>query len=613
MQFQKGRRLNNKSKRLPFMAAWSFLFVFAGLERFLVCWFPDQVFLVAEILIVSALGIVLWQWRRFSMPKDPILIGFGVFVIIRSFFPNFDVDSLNYHLTGVRWLIEKHTLASFQHRPDGLNIHFAWLGFEDFLTIPWATRPEFPLIAGIMGGVTKLLTMGTIASIIPRATIGLRYIAVFLLLIDDHFLFSGQNRFVFINPALIGLFAASMWLAWRTLFGHQRSFWNSVALTFGILSCKFHGIYLAGFVGLLLILGLLRRSFQKKHLFKKPNFQEKLALISGIILCSSVYGLNWIQYGDPLFPFLKNKLGGEPLIRTLDYLGVFGAFSFWDALKNPLRTMIYPGVIALKAAAVLLIPALLICPFVKKKRFIGFACVAFCTSLIWIAIAHSTLEDSRFARYAFGLTTLGLCFFAIALVNALKRVLPKISQIHFLHFFLGAVLLTWTVMTVDTRYSNVPPTERPKWKDIAQLMKSYWDHKPSEVQIKGAMMPYLFPQAVSNLQKLEPCLDKYGKISKIRLKDGEHLLLMSSFGMWPGYFLGGLSLRGDIYGGGFLKMSMENFQKLPIEYALLPREWLNTGKIPLGYVQNVPGLSQKILQQMKRVLCQSDDLVLVKM
>src|SRR5258706_11594752 len=158
--------------------AWSVLFLLAGLFRILIQWLP-----VAAPAISFGVTLVaaIWGLRTLKVPRQgrawlfalPWLVGI-VFLLMRSYFPQCDVDSMLYHVMSVRWLQDRHTLLALQRLPGVIHECVYLVGFEEFLSIP-GLLGDLPLCAGLVGGVIKALGIFTLVSCVPRSCHILRY------------------------------------------------------------------------------------------------------------------------------------------------------------------------------------------------------------------------------------------------------------------------------------------------------------------------------------------------------------------------------------------------------------------------------------------------------
>jgi hypothetical protein len=152
--------------------AWVYLIGVSAGFRILLWLLPNESPLLSRgvIFLGLALALARAKWKahlryyRISLPNLAFVL-LAALVMARSIFPNYDVDSLSYHLSAIRWLYHKSSLPDLQAHAQGVYLAYRVIGFEEFLGIP-ALDADLGLWSGLIGGWLKVLTLFSVLSLV---------------------------------------------------------------------------------------------------------------------------------------------------------------------------------------------------------------------------------------------------------------------------------------------------------------------------------------------------------------------------------------------------------------------------------------------------------------
>ena len=613
---------------------WLILFLFAGSSR-ISLWLAPQYAPIFSRIFLGVLVLVTAKISRISFPSKISIENFiwgllSAFVFLRNFHPQYDVDSLSYHFPSLLWLFNRPHLSPIQGMIQNQNFAYRLIGLEEFLAIPCLDN-NLPFLAGLIGGVLKLLSLYSVIAIIPSSFSLGKYLAAFFLLIDDHFFFSGQSRFVYLNPSMIGLVALSLWLSWRGARGSPKSAWSSLVLALCLPAAKGHGLFFAFGVIVVFCFGIFVNA-QISAVFKSEFRKSStwLWLLCPMAALFSVYGLNWIETGSPIYPLKFGPFVPRHYSNILNFVnkGVPPG-SFLQDIRSPLKTTISSGNLSMKLAALLWLPSFAIwascrlnanrqlASWIRKnwkisfsERNASFALFGFSATMLWAALAEAMVHgESRYPRYIFGLTTAAVVISLRSIrlhSNYFRRLLIKIPS-----FSVGLIALILLVIGIDRRYYNIPLSKRTNWKQIVLAIQNpfYRALNPNSQEVLLLVDEYWRKNVVMLVDCLQKVSDK-----DFRLKDftdGNGLLLFSPGMGWPNYLVARYAARGDAYAFFSLPEGVNSLEEAGIQYALFPSLWRKD--VPEEIKQSEM-LSEIIRQTVPlSSVCGSDDMELVQL
>jgi hypothetical protein len=565
--------------RLAF--TWLLLFFLAGIFRALLELCPALAPVISGALVGVSVGamLALRAVRPTRAPglkaADAYWVGLLVFLGARSFFPSFDVDSLLYHLNGVRYLAMRHELPPYQQNLEVASLWNNWMGFEESLLTPVA-RLDLGLAGGLVGGAFKIFSMFTVVALIPAPAFLLRTLAVFLILIDDHFFFSGQSRLVYLNTSLIGLVSLSFWLAARSWRRPER--FSLPAILVGVIGAavKTHGLFFFAPVLGVAVLACVRKRVPPRKLLGERL--ARLCLAFALTGFSAFFLMKWLVTGSPLAPFDFLFWKADHRWREPNTLLALRAKTSWASLKvMPWVPLVYPGNLAMKAVAVLILPAGLAQLFRRwRSARLAYAVFFFAVTAGWAFTSrYLNVEESRYPRYVFGVAVLGLCMFGLhawrlrearILRGPLRRWLVPASHC------LALLLCLRLVLTIDTRYFNVPTGERPKWANIFSFVEGLGTRSslsPRSPHMASLYLPFMY----TDVAPLEACVEKLPEAAT--LQTGAGLIIFGPFSTWPLILLSPGAVAGSSWEGGGNLRQVEGGAELKargIKFALVPRD-----------------------------------------
>ncbi len=564
---------------------WCVLFALAGGFRLLMEVLPRYAPEASWIFTLVCAGYLLRE-KLPSFQKNQILralpwVACAALLLVRSYFPQFDIDSMDYHISAIQWLKDRTTLPELYQHAEVIKSWYWVVGFEEWLSIP-GLAGDLGLTAGLVGGVLKTLGLCTLISLLPATWPLLRYLAAFLLLIDDHFFFSGQSRYVYLNPSLIPLTALMLHLTWRGIRGSSQRLWMGVALAGGMASVKYLGLYFLPIPVLALFIT------RPKHL---PDKTSRWALAAALLLGGSVFGLHFLSTGNPVVPVPNRFFELKAFHRGTEvFLHYFMQESFWQACAQPLRRLVYPGNLAMKMVAVCIIPTfalslLLLYPRFKYrfwilKRRLFFALLCFGVVQGWAIIAHyiASIEKSRYPRYVMGIAILGLLSLLIAMR---KKILPQ-GHWKWGEPILGWGLLIFLVVTLDTRFYNIAPPQRPSWSHIGAFIQAKFRGTKNSLEFEAPFLKDLLLHEVqTDFPPLRKRLLELEAQTGLQLLRGEGLACHGGFGTWPNILLApNMMILSIPEGGGYLRFpkGVEALQQAGLRYLILPPEFVSGGE-----------------------------------
>ncbi len=423
------------------------------------------IFLVGELLILSLLGLYtapyLWavvilnylylfkkttregltKFIRMKTPIDLPLIGFILLLLVfiyRNCYFMVDVDSLvSYLFTQKVWLASGTSLV-------GDASYNSTLFAPQFDTLPsalgislFAQETLFPQFINLFWRIIVLVLVFGYTSYRFNRYYGLAA-AVFVAL-NDHFFFSGINRWVLINGAVIAFMFAAVYNFWEAR--QQNSafrFMLALIFLFQMLANKMQVIYI--FIFFLIMGFVIQRDIIKK--IKEILFNKRwllLALIS-LFFVFLWYFKNFLVTGNLIFPILAGKLktfGFTPEQGHVFYK-VASGISPTLFLKYMSYLFIWPGINAAKMVIVTIsfLPLFLFLIYARNKEDKSqLTELFFWLGLCILAVMGTSLAchwEPRYHRYPIAI----MAFTAVASIHFMSNAIGIRNK-----FIIGIVML----------------------------------------------------------------------------------------------------------------------------------------------------------------------------
>jgi len=390
-------------------------------------------------------GLLFKKGIKWDLP----LAGFFVLVFIflfRNLYFLVDVDSHSTYLyTQKLWL--EHGTSLFAARALDMKIFV-----PQFNAVPYALgislfpgEPLFPqLIVVFWTIIASLLVFGYVQNRFNRYY---ALAAVMLCLFNDHMFYSGANKSVIINSAVVALMFASAYNFWEARVRND-PFRFSLALIFlvQLIANKYQVLY---FFILLFLVGVFIQDHLKKHLLSILKNKRWLA---GIFLSLGICGLwylkDFLATGSPVFPAFGYKLGWVNGMSSIFRKAIAGPLTIPQIIKFLSYLFIWPGINAAKIVwvTVSLFPVLFILGIKRKefdRDFFNELCFWLGISVLFIiGICAMSFPDPRFYRY-------GIAVMAVASIFSLEFVFKYcffLPQKFVTLVILIIALLGWRIM-----------------------------------------------------------------------------------------------------------------------------------------------------------------------
>ncbi|MDD5156205.1 MAG: hypothetical protein PHF11_06985, partial [Candidatus Omnitrophica bacterium] len=416
-----------------------------------------SIFIVGELLLLSFAGlfngVFLWPAvcfnflflfsgrarRLFSGIKMrfdlPILL-FGLLLavfIFRNIYFNVDIDSLFHYLTTQRNWLSSGT--SFFGGPASNSLTFV----PQFDILPSALGlsifPQetlFPQLVNLFWRLICLVLVFGYTSYRFNGFYGLS--AAALVALNDHFFFSGENRWVLINGAVIAFLFAAAYNFWE---GRHSAFRLMLAFIFifQVIGNKLQAAYIfLFFIGI----GLVVQQDLREKLKQIPS-DKKWLLVSAvsIFFVSLWYIKNLIMTGNPVFPVLAGAF------KTFGFTHEQGeAIQKWTSGVSPALLIkymayffIWPGINAAKIVIITVCFLPLFLFFQKNKEQGRMEELYFWLCLSILAVAGTALAchwEPRYYRFPIGV----MAFTAIASIQFMASSLGVKNR-----YVIGALML----------------------------------------------------------------------------------------------------------------------------------------------------------------------------
>jgi hypothetical protein len=620
----------NQFRPLGWLNAWGYLLAIAAIGRGLLLFIPSLAQpLTQGVIAASAIAIlgstILMKVRqpRSGLRNDSgllVLAAFSLpFLTILHFHPVYDIDSLTYHLPSVVWLQERAWLPDFAREYENHHAHFRMIGFEEFLALS-IRGDQLPFFMALIQCLLKALAIFSLASCLPTGFWPGQALLFFFLCREDFFLHSGVNKWIYLNPSFVALFAMVGFFSWRAWRGHRDSFWVALSLLPALAAIKYHGILIVPALSLFLTACSFRRPGLAgfSGLSKLPR-SIGLFFLAASALAFEVYGLNWIETGSPLFPWGIGALRAPNTLQTVAaYRLLLPAGNPWQLLLLPWKSAlrISPGFSLFGCFALL---PLFLCLFLlsllgsegmgsglrtwlksrfgivgPSRRSLSGLCFAGVLSWLWVVFTQIlSVIDQRFPVFAFGLSSWMLVCACFAFRP--RRWAWCYGRTRF-SLFVTAVICGLAIYSGSQANGKLRAEELPR-KGIS--LKFLLAGGPPPLSVNDAAYFDRFEQeTIENVPALIEC--------RRRLKIGDFdFVSIAPRPIWPSYFIGSLSARADPY-AVFAPESLKHYR-----FALLPREYLR--KTPAEFSRLAPW-AEKIIElgRQSPPLCGSKDMVFTR-
>lgn len=402
-----------------------------------------SIFAVGELLILSLLGLyrapLLWAAVlvnfAFLLNKDNredfylliakkiniepaliIFIGLILIFIFRNCYFLVDIDShTTYLFTQKLWLSSRTSLIG----DIGKDI---MIFFPQFDTISYSLgiglfgqETLFPQLINLFWRLIVLLLVFGYTSYRFNRYYGLA--AVMLVLWNDHFFYSGVNRWVLINGAIIGFLFAAAYNFWESKV-QDSPFRFILALVFisQLMANKYQIAYVAI---LLLMLGILIQDKPFGMVRSALAARRYLTvLIIALIFASLWYVKNAIITGVPTFPILAGKFRAFNWTPEREYafIKAFGGLKLSLFFKYMNYLFIWPGINAAKYVilVVSLLPIFIFWVFSKgradKSVIMEISFWLSASILLIMGTCIASHWDPRYYRYSIGVLSFAVIF-----------------------------------------------------------------------------------------------------------------------------------------------------------------------------------------------------------
>jgi len=329
------------------------------------------------------------------------------FFILRNSYFMFDIDSISTYLTTQKlWLI--HGTSVFGSPQNDIRIFV-----PQFDAVPYSlglslfgNETLFPQLVNLFWRLIAVMLVYGYASYRFNGYYGLA--AVFFVILDQHFFYSGVNQWILINGSLIALLFAAAYNLWEAK-SRNSSFNFLLALVFlsQLLANKYQMLFVLIFM---VMLGLLIQ--QNPIKIAKDIIRNKRWLL--VFIISLGIGFlwnirNWIVTGDPVFPVFADKFGSFNFTHDMvkDFIKIFGGLSLTTTLKYLNYLFIWPGITAAKYIAIMLsfLPLIILAAERRpeKKPTVELAYWLGLSGLTLVGICLFCHQDPRYYRYPLGI------------------------------------------------------------------------------------------------------------------------------------------------------------------------------------------------------------------
>ena len=373
--------------------------------------------------------LVITKYIRFDPPVIIFVILTLIFIFRNCYFL-VDIDShTSYLFTQKLWLSAGTSLTG----DIGTNI---MVFVPQFDCIPYSLgiclfgqETLFPQLINLFWRLIVIMLIFGYTSFRFGKYFGLA--AVMFTLWNDHFFYSGVNRWVLINGAVIGFLFAAAYNFWESR--RQNSLFRfALALIFTgqLFANKYQMVYVAL---LLVMFGIfIQPSLLGKIKEIKNNRKLLYAITIAFFFASLWYFKNFLITGIPMFPILAGKMRVFNWVPESEYafIRVFGGLKPSLFIKYMNYLFIWPGINAAKyiILTISLAPILFFITVAKRKAA-SFIIMEFC---FWLSVSILSIFgtclasywDPRYYRYSIGV----LSFTAVLSIYFVLRYVLNIQS-----------------------------------------------------------------------------------------------------------------------------------------------------------------------------------------
>lgn len=389
-----------------------------------------SIFIVGELLILSLLGLFkaqfLWsvvalnflllfdrnvrnlfsskEKSNFNLSSFFFIVLLTVF-IFRNIYFTVDVDSLSHYLVTQKiWLSYGTSIVGGPTSNSALFVpQFDILPSSLSLGI-FSQETLFPQLINLFWRVIVLILVFGYTSYRFNRYYGLS--AAVLVALNDHFFFSGDNRWVLMNGAVIAFLFAAAYNFWEAK--RQNSTFRlmlALIFLFQMLANKIQVIYILLF---LFAIGIaIQQDIVKKIKEITLNKRWLFITLASLFFVSLWYLKNFIVTGNPVFPLLAGNMrtfGFTPEQGEVFYK-LSGGISPWLFVKYMSYLFIWPGINAAKIVIITIcfLPLFLFLIYTRNKENKDFLMeLFFWLSLCLLAVMGTSLAchwEPRYHRY----------------------------------------------------------------------------------------------------------------------------------------------------------------------------------------------------------------------
>ncbi|MBF0532869.1 MAG: hypothetical protein HQL23_07230 [Candidatus Omnitrophica bacterium] len=375
--------------------------------------------LLAIIHLLAGFGLFgFWKiWPHFKRHlflssqnsfQNMLLLPILGFVFFWNCYPTFVVDDLTSYFYAIQLMLEKGGFFYSQYSDARLSLP---MGENLLYAIGFSLQNKSFLFPQLIMGVSKVMFVLTVYGAVEMFTGGVwPLLASAFIASEEHFIFSGVNRFVVLNIPLMfavfmmfwGLFAAAQFRRKDYLI------WSWLAIFFA-LNCKYVSLlYLfVYFIFFIVLFGndqfILNR--QRRIFFSLPT-----TLTLGLIGVVTMFQYLWrlLATGSPLFPMplgIFKPYFYDPFAIEIGRAWHF-SLNVGTAIKNVTAFMVWPGILPLKILPIvgIIVAILSFSPKwkINQKFLFGIYCLFLSIILVVVQEIYVVFE-MRYYRFGLGL------------------------------------------------------------------------------------------------------------------------------------------------------------------------------------------------------------------